>query len=309
MRELGRRFLDEYLPAHCKGEHRSRIPPPRSSSSSIPGSASAGSPGHSAQRHRGPCTHDMRETPYQANRTLGVLSKIFNLAELWGLRPDGSNPCRHVKRFPRGEARAVPVRCRIPAPRRATLKEIGQDGSENAFSRCRRSSADAHRVPALGNPDAALGACRSRGRRRCDCPTPRPAPRRCIWATRAITGVAGPPAQRRQPVGHRGAQAGKPPHQPCNTPGGASGLDDARIHDLRHSFASGGLPVGEGLPMIDKLLGHTQVQTPPATPISPTIPSRPPRTASPTGSRKSADSVLARGVGRRLIRTYVYAIP
>ena len=43
--------------------------------------------------------HGMRETPYQANRTLGVLSKMFNLAELWGLRPDGSNPCLHVKRY------------------------------------------------------------------------------------------------------------------------------------------------------------------------------------------------------------------
>ncbi|MDE0334459.1 MAG: site-specific integrase [Defluviicoccus sp.] len=40
-----------------------------------------------------------------------------------------------------------------------------------------------------------------------------------------------------------------------------AGLDDLRIHDLRHSFASGGLLVGEGLPMIGKLLGHTQVQT------------------------------------------------
>ena len=34
-----------------------------------------------------------------------------------------------------------------------------------------------------------------------------------------------------------------------------------RLHDLRHSFTSGGLLVGEGLPMIGKLLGHTQVQT------------------------------------------------
>ena len=34
---------------------------------------------------------------YQANQTLGVLSKMFNLAELW--RSDGSNPCLHVKRY------------------------------------------------------------------------------------------------------------------------------------------------------------------------------------------------------------------
>ena len=42
---------------------------------------------------------DLRDKPYQANRTLGVLSKMFSLAEVWGLRPDGSNPCRHVKRY------------------------------------------------------------------------------------------------------------------------------------------------------------------------------------------------------------------
>ena len=40
-----------------------------------------------------------------------------------------------------------------------------------------------------------------------------------------------------------------------------AGLDDVRIHDLRHSFASRALALGEGLPMIGKLLGHTQVQT------------------------------------------------
>ncbi len=40
-----------------------------------------------------------------------------------------------------------------------------------------------------------------------------------------------------------------------------AGLDDVRLHDLRHSFASGGLLVGEGLPMIGKLLGHSHVQT------------------------------------------------
>ena len=38
-------------------------------------------------------------------------------------------------------------------------------------------------------------------------------------------------------------------------------LPDVQIHDLRHSFASRALALGEGLPMIGKLLGHTQVQT------------------------------------------------
>ena len=38
-------------------------------------------------------------------------------------------------------------------------------------------------------------------------------------------------------------------------------LKDVRIHDLRHSFASRALALGESLPMIGKLLGHTRVQT------------------------------------------------
>jgi hypothetical protein len=41
----------------------------------------------------------------------------------------------------------------------------------------------------------------------------------------------------------------------------STGLVDVRIHDLRHSFASGAVALGESMPMIGKLLGHTQVQT------------------------------------------------
>jgi integrase len=40
-----------------------------------------------------------------------------------------------------------------------------------------------------------------------------------------------------------------------------AGLKDARIHDLRHTFASIAVAAGQNLPMIGKLLGHTQVQT------------------------------------------------
>ena len=43
--------------------------------------------------------YSLRHTPYEANRTIALLSKMFNLAEAWDYRPDGSNPCRHVKRF------------------------------------------------------------------------------------------------------------------------------------------------------------------------------------------------------------------
>ena len=97
MRDLGKRFLNDYVPDHCKPstaeEYRRSVKlfiDPRIGNLRVPDVQRS----HIAALH-----HDMRETPYQANRTLGVLSKIFNLAELWELRPDGSNPCRHVKRF------------------------------------------------------------------------------------------------------------------------------------------------------------------------------------------------------------------
>ena len=38
--------------------------------------------------------------PYQANRTLGVLSKMMNLAETWGMRDKHTNPCEDIERYP-----------------------------------------------------------------------------------------------------------------------------------------------------------------------------------------------------------------
>ncbi|GAO21768.1 MAG: tyrosine-type recombinase/integrase [Proteobacteria bacterium] len=46
----------------------------------------------------------MAHKPADANRTFSVLRKMFNLAEVWGHRPDGTNPCRHVPMFPNGKA-------------------------------------------------------------------------------------------------------------------------------------------------------------------------------------------------------------
>jgi integrase len=37
--------------------------------------------------------------PRTANQTVSVLSKMFNLAELWKLRPQNSNPCKHLVRY------------------------------------------------------------------------------------------------------------------------------------------------------------------------------------------------------------------
>jgi integrase len=46
------------------------------------------------------------QTPVQANRMAATLSKLFNIAEREGWRPDGSNPCRKLERG-REKARKV----------------------------------------------------------------------------------------------------------------------------------------------------------------------------------------------------------
>ena len=40
-----------------------------------------------------------------------------------------------------------------------------------------------------------------------------------------------------------------------------AGLEDLRLHDLRHTYASIAAGLGEGLPIIGRLLGHTQPAT------------------------------------------------
>lgn len=50
----------------------------------------------------------MAKSPTNANRVLAAMRKMFNMAEVWGFRPDGSNPCRHVPKYPeRGKTRLI----------------------------------------------------------------------------------------------------------------------------------------------------------------------------------------------------------
>ena len=260
MSDLGKRFLDEYVPDHCKAstaeEYRRSVKlfiDPRIGKLRVP------------DVQRSDITtlhHDMRETPYQANRTLGVLSKMMNLAELWELRPDGSNPCRHVKRF-REEKRERFLSDEEYKRLGSALREIEAEGSETAaaiaavrllmFTGCRLSEIQKLRwehvdleAGELRLPDTKTGA------KMVHLGGP------AIAVLRALD----------RPEDNPWVIAGRKPgshltdlQHPWRRIRARAGLDDVRVHDLRHSFASGGLLVGEGLPMIGKLLGHTQVQT------------------------------------------------
>ena len=41
----------------------------------------------------------LHETPIMANRVVDMLSRLFNVADAWGLAPEGGNPCRFVQKY------------------------------------------------------------------------------------------------------------------------------------------------------------------------------------------------------------------
>jgi integrase len=66
-------------------------------------------------------------------------------------------------------------------------------------------------------------------------------------------------------AGESAGQKDEQPRADLNRPWRAvrkrAGIEDVRIHDLRHSFASVGAGAGLGLPIIGNLLGHSQPST------------------------------------------------
>ena len=96
--DLAQRFMDDYVPAHLKPS-TARLYRKIIDNRILPrlGKRRVSDIGKSdvSTLH-----HDMRDVPDHANRTLSVLSRMLTLAEVWEMRPEGANPCRHIKKYP-----------------------------------------------------------------------------------------------------------------------------------------------------------------------------------------------------------------
>lgn len=206
--------------------------------------------------------HDLRHRPYQANRCLAILSKMFNLAELWGLRVDGSNPCRLVPKYLEKQRERFLSLAEIKHLG-DVLNDMEQEGREMPsailairlllYTGCRLNEIMTLQwdfvdleTRTLKLPDSKTGAKTVfLGRSACELLEKAPRLPDNPWV---ITGLI--PGQRLtdlQPFWQRVRAR--------------AGLPEVRIHDLRHTFASTAIAAGHSLPIIGKLLGHTQVQT------------------------------------------------
>jgi integrase len=204
--------------------------------------------------------HKHKTIPYQANRMLQVLSKMFNMAEVWGLRPDGSNPCRHVPKYREFK--------RERYLRQTELRRLGQ-----VLTNCLNAGTETPHVVAafrlliltgcrLGEiqtlkweyitpdgmelPDTKTGARR----------IPLPQAARDVLAE--ISHLPGNPY----------VIVGKVPgrhitdlQHPWRRIRELAGMIDVRVHDLRHTYASNAVSSGMPIQMVGRLLGHTQLQT------------------------------------------------
>jgi integrase len=201
-----------------------------------------------------------RPTPVQANRVGGIIRKMFNLAIRWELRPD--NPAAAFIRNPES-----------PRERFLDLKEIARLSEALADHPNQRM---ANVIRFLMLTGARRGEVLKARWDQFDL-------NRAVWTKPAAT-----TKQRRL---HRTPISGAavallrairfhvaddcPWVFPGDAPGKPvieikrfwhdvrieAGLEDVRIHDLRHTFASLLVSGGMSLPMIGRLLGHTQVQT------------------------------------------------
>jgi integrase len=203
--------------------------------------------------------HGLSATPALANRVRALLSKMLSLAVVWGVRNDPTNPARAVERYPE--------RSRERYLSGEEIKRLGEalsaaerDASEPwqaiaairllLFSGCRRGEILQMRWEYIDYDNGVVLLPVSKtGRKTIYLSAPLlqvlnglPRKEGNPWLLPSRLAVNDRPFQG---VGHVWLRLRA-----------SADLHDVRLHDLRHTFASKGVNLGIGLPLIGALLGH-----------------------------------------------------
>ena len=204
---------------------------------------------------------ELRDMPYQANRALEIGVKLFNLAEEWKLRT-GGNPCKFVRKYREtkrerfltdaefrrlGEVLGeMEAEGRLPAHPAAAIRLLMLTG-------CRRNE-----IVELQWKDVDLGAGELRLR------DSKSGARLVPLSPAAARVLAELPRVEDNPWVIPGTKRGRhlaDLNHYWERVRERVKLPEVRLHDLRHSFASRALALGESLSMIGKLLGHNKIDT------------------------------------------------
>jgi integrase len=227
----------------------------------------------------------MADRPYAANRAVAVWSKAFAWAAGSGLIPEGQNPAKGIKKY-REQGRERFLTSEELARLGDTLREGETMGlpysvDETKPTAKHAAKADHRRVKLDRYAASALRLLILTGARLreilhakweqvdlergilflLDSKTGR----KPVYLSAAAQAVlAALPRIEGNPHIIAGAKNGAPRadlKKPWAAVKRAVGLEGVRLHDLRHSFASVGAGASMGLPIIGKLLGHSQAAT------------------------------------------------
>lgn len=191
----------------------------------------------------------LKNIPYQANRTLALVSKFLRLCEQWGYRPIGSNPCQHVKRYKEEKRR-----------RYMTTEEAGIIASILHKKKAREPGSIAFiylliltgaRSGEIANAkwgDLQINKLVLKSHK-----TDHTGHDRVIYLPAVAMKIL-EELPRRGP--HASITGIKSPKRIWDTIRIEAGCPDLRLHDLRHSFASVAISEGYNLSQIGELLGH-----------------------------------------------------
>ena len=206
--------------------------------------------------------YSLRDRPAAANATLLVLSRMFTLAEAWGWRPRGSNPCKSVRMYKTRNRDRFLTRDEYRRIGRV-LREADENGSvwKPSVAAIRLIMLTGCRCQEIAtlrwdDVDRSGGYLRLRETKTGLRMIPLTPP-----ALEVLNGIERVPGNPWVFVGLKPQSHVSRIRSQWHRLRLQANLEDVRLHDLRHSYASRALALGESLSVIGKLLGHVKMET------------------------------------------------
>ncbi len=204
----------------------------------------------------------MRSMPMMANQVVDALSRIWRLAEDNGQLPEGRNPCRTIVKYKRRKRERFLSEEEFRRLGKALAEsENGKGASAPALAAirlllltgCRKNEILTLKWEEVDLEAGVLNLSDSKTGSRSVPLSPE--------AAKVLSGIPRIAGNPWVIPGKSGGKRMKNLARPWKIVCERAGIQDMRIHDCRHSFASRALALGESLPAIGKLLGHSQVET------------------------------------------------